>query len=117
MKDFRKSQKPLVITSRNSTNISTSSAPLVAFIQPSYQQIDVGKGANLTCTPSGYPITSIEWLKDGSRLLSNGRVRLITPEILKIDSVQREDRGIYQCFVKNKVASAQASAELKLGGK
>lgn len=92
-------------------------APLTAFVQPSYLQIDVGKPANLTCVTSGYPITAIEWLKDGVRLMVNNRVHLILPELLKIEAVQKEDRGIYQCFVKNKVASSQSSAELKLGGK
>lgn len=95
--------------------ILTVTVPLAAFVQPSYQQVDFGKPANLTCITSGYPIISVEWLKNGIRLQSNGRVQLISPEILRIRSVQREDRGIYQCFVKNNAGSAQSSAELKLG--
>lgn len=33
------------------------------------------------------------------------------------DSVRKEDKGMYQCFVRNEQESAQASAELKLGGR
>ena len=37
--------------------------------------------------------------------------------VLRIDAVRREDRGMYQCFVRNDQESAQSSAELKLGGR
>lgn len=37
--------------------------------------------------------------------------------VLRIDQVRREDKGMYQCFVRNDQESAQASAELKLGGR
>ena len=33
-----------------------------------------------------------------------------------ISSVLKEDRGMYQCLVKNQVEMAQGSAELRLGG-
>lgn len=36
---------------------------------------------------------------------------------LRIVTVQREDKGIYQCFVKSDLDMAQAAAELRLGGK
>ncbi|GIY08709.1 down syndrome cell adhesion molecule-like protein Dscam2 [Caerostris extrusa] len=44
-----------------------------------------------------------------------GRVRMLTRDIIHINSVGREDRGVYQCFVRNADDSAQASAELVLG--
>lgn len=37
--------------------------------------------------------------------------------VLRIESVKKEDKGMYQCFVRNDQESAQASAELKLGGR
>ena len=37
--------------------------------------------------------------------------------ILKIESVKKDDRGMYQCFVRNDQESAQATAELRLGGR
>lgn len=40
-----------------------------------------------------------------------------TDNVLRIEQVRREDKGMYQCFVRNDQESAQASAELKLGGR
>lgn len=37
--------------------------------------------------------------------------------VLRIDTVGREDKGMYQCFVRNDQESAQGTAELKLGGR
>ncbi|XP_055694563.1 cell adhesion molecule Dscam2 isoform X50 [Lutzomyia longipalpis] len=37
--------------------------------------------------------------------------------ILRIESVKKEDKGMYQCFIRNDQESAEASAELKLGGR
>lgn len=40
-----------------------------------------------------------------------------TDAVLRIESVKKEDKGMYQCFIRNDQESAQASAELKLGGR
>lgn len=45
------------------------------------------------------------------------RIKLLTPHSLAVYDVGRRDRGMYQCLVANKESSAQAVAELKLGGK
>ncbi|KAL0880929.1 hypothetical protein ABMA27_002096 [Loxostege sticticalis] len=37
--------------------------------------------------------------------------------VLRIESVKKEDKGMYQCFIRNDQESAGASAELKLGGR
>lgn len=44
------------------------------------------------------------------------RIKLLTPVSLAVNNVGRNDKGIYQCSVTNKRNSAQAMAELKLGG-
>ena len=36
---------------------------------------------------------------------------------MRIESVKKDDKGMYQCFIRNDQESAQASAELKLGGR
>lgn len=46
-----------------------------------------------------------------------GRIKLLTPTSLAVYRVGRDDKGMYQCSVTNKRSSAQAMAELKLGGK
>lgn len=37
-------------------------------------------------------------------------------QVLRLDSVQRADAGMYQCFVSNGQETAQGSAHLRLGG-
>lgn len=87
------------------------SAPLNAIVEPTIQTVDFGRPATLTCNYEGNPVKTISWLKDGKRLNSHdGRV-------LRIDSVRKEDKGMYQCFVRNEQESSQGSAELKLGGR
>lgn len=58
----------------------------------------------------GNPIKTISWLKDGKPLEHN-------EAIFRIEAVRKEDKGMYQCFVRNDQESAEASAELKLGGR
>lgn len=45
------------------------------------------------------------------------RAKLLTPYSLAIYDVGRRDRGMYQCMIVGKESSAQAVAELRLGGK
>ncbi len=58
----------------------------------------------------GNPIKEVFWLKNGVNIGHSDKV-------LRLDSVKKEDRGMYQCFVRNDQESAQAVAELKLGGR
>ncbi|XP_024082571.1 Down syndrome cell adhesion molecule-like protein Dscam2 isoform X10 [Cimex lectularius] len=91
--------------------VLTVTAPLVAGVEPSVQTVDFGRPALLTCNYEGNPVKTISWLKDGKILQGhNGPV-------LKIESVRKEDKGMYQCFVRNEQESAQSSAELKLGSR
>jgi len=69
-----------------------------------------------TCTASGFPQAALYWLKDGQPLRTGARVRTISSERISVTSVAREDRGMYQCFVRNEYEMAQGIAELRLGG-
>ncbi|KAG8194566.1 hypothetical protein JTE90_013309 [Oedothorax gibbosus] len=94
----------------------TVTAPLSAHLHPKRILVDAEKPVTLKCNISGYPVDSVTWLKDTRSLGdNNGRVRMLTRDIIHINSVGREDRGVYQCFVRNADDSAQASAELVLG--
>ncbi|XP_076227123.1 Down syndrome cell adhesion molecule 1 isoform X27 [Nomia melanderi] len=90
--------------------VLTVTAPLAAEIEPSTQTIDFGRPATFTCNVRGNPIKTISWLKDGKPLG-------LEEAVLRIESVKKEDKGMYQCFVRNDQESAQATAELKLGGR
>ncbi|XP_073812127.1 Down syndrome cell adhesion molecule 1 isoform X3 [Musca autumnalis] len=90
--------------------VLTVTAPLSAKIDPPTQTVDFGRPAVFTCQYSGNPIKTISWLKDGKAIGHSDPV-------LRIESVKKEDKGMYQCFVRNDQESAEASAELKLGGR
>lgn len=48
--------------------------------------------------------------------VSPWRIKLLTPYSLAVYDVERRDKGMYQCLITSKDSSAQAVAELKLGG-
>ncbi|CAL1270596.1 unnamed protein product [Larinioides sclopetarius] len=88
------------------------SAPLSAKIDPESQTVDVGKMATLSCRVMGHPVHSVVWLKNGSPLVANGPIKLVSRDILQINPIRREDSGMYQCFVSNDQEVVQGSAEL-----
>ncbi|KFM74750.1 Down syndrome cell adhesion molecule-like protein Dscam2, partial [Stegodyphus mimosarum] len=97
-------------------SLLTVTAPLSAHLHPKRILVDAEKPVTLKCNISGFPVDSVTWMKDTRTLADNsGRVRMLTRDIIHINSVGREDRGVYQCFVRNAEDSAQASAELVLG--
>ena len=59
---------------------------------------------------------SIVWRKDGEGVPSNSRI-ISNKQTLQIFNLQREDYGVYQCFVTRGQAEAQATAHLRLGGR
>lgn len=90
--------------------VLTVTAPLSASIEPAVQTIDFGRPAIFTCHFSGNPVKTMRWMKDG-KFIDH------TDAILRIESVKKEDKGMYQCVIKNDQESAQATSELKLGGR
>ncbi|KAI4460603.1 basigin related [Holotrichia oblita] len=71
---------------------------------------EAGQTLVLPCDAQSNPVPKFSWLKDG-RPLDHSEA------ILRIESVRKEDKGMYQCFIRNDQESAEASAELKLGGR
>lgn len=54
----------------------------------------------------------MSWTKDGQSVNVGG-----SADVLRVGSVTKEDQGMYQCFIDNDYDSAQATGELRLGGK
>ncbi|CAH0767134.1 unnamed protein product [Bemisia tabaci] len=91
---------------------------LTAHLSPPVITVDIGHSVEFTCTVSGHSPHIISWFKDGLPLQDHGRhIQSSAPKgsILTIQSVTRDSRGMYQCFVRNDFGNTQASAELKLG--
>lgn len=83
--------------------------------------VDLGKDAEFQCSVTGQPRPVISWAKDGLpvREGSSGRSKVTGNDgsMLRISSIVRDDKGMYQCFAKNDYEMVQATAELRLGGK
>ncbi|XP_059489683.1 cell adhesion molecule Dscam2-like isoform X2 [Neocloeon triangulifer] len=90
-------------------------APLGAHVTPSHATVDLGRSAEFVCATMGHPVKTVAWAKDGNVLRDGHRVRFVGRERLQVLNVQREDQGMYQCFVKNDHDMAQSTAELRLG--
>ncbi|XP_052738049.1 cell adhesion molecule Dscam2-like [Bicyclus anynana] len=86
---------------------------------PRAQVVNSGGTAVINCSWAGWPAPRLEWLHNGAPVgagVGGGRVRVQGGgEQLLIASVQRADRGVYQCVARSDRDSAQASAELRLG--
>lgn len=94
----------------------TVTAPLSAHVQPQVQIVDVGKEASFQCITSGHPQSRTTWLHNGKPIARDDRIEVSSnPERLRIKQLQKEDHGMYQCFVSNEWDQAQAIAELDLG--
>ncbi|XP_076767050.1 Down syndrome cell adhesion molecule 2 isoform X2 [Xylocopa sonorina] len=91
-------------------------APLHVEVTPPLLSVHLGGNAEFRCEFSMYPQAGphfvVTWYKDGRQLPGTGR----QSELLKLNSISREDRGMYQCIVRRSEGdTAQASAELQLG--
>ncbi len=104
-----------------------TSRPLTQIVVPPVLTVDVGNNAEFNCLFEGTSEESsssrssgrqILWRKDGVEIRSSPRLSVTqTGDKLRIVNVQREDKGMYQCFFKFDLDMAQAAAELRLGGK
>ena len=92
-------------------------APLHVEISPPLLSVHLGGNAEFYCvigTHSQAGPHFVTWYKDGRQLPGSGR----QSEVLRLNGIGREDRGMYQCIVRRTEGeTAQASAELQLGGK
>ncbi|XP_033316764.1 Down syndrome cell adhesion molecule-like protein Dscam2 isoform X5 [Bombus vosnesenskii] len=90
-------------------------APLHIEVTPPLLSVHLGGNAEFRCEVSTHPQAGphfVTWYKDGRQLPGSGR----QSELLRLNGISREDRGMYQCIVRRAEGdTAQASAELQLG--
>ncbi|XP_023233546.1 Down syndrome cell adhesion molecule-like protein Dscam2 isoform X2 [Centruroides sculpturatus] len=89
--------------------------PLIVSLIPDHQRVDVGKTVTLNCSITGRPVGSVVWRKDMNFLPTSRRLKFLSPTLLEISQVKRQDAGIYQCFVYGETNSVQASASVVIG--
>ncbi|GAB0096215.1 Lachesin [Sergentomyia squamirostris] len=62
-----------------------------------------GKSVQMECYAGGYPRPTITWRRENNAILPTGG-STYTGNILKINSVRKEDRGTYYCVADNQVS-------------
>lgn len=105
---------------RSYSRYATTASFTVIFHNICLQVVNSGGTAIINCTWAGWPAPRLEWLHNGIPIsgVTGGRHRVQSNgEQLVIASVHRSDKGVYQCVARNERDSAQASAEIRLGGK
>uniref|UniRef100_A0A8I3WL30 Obscurin n=1 Tax=Callithrix jacchus TaxID=9483 RepID=A0A8I3WL30_CALJA len=76
-----------------------------------------GEDAQFTCTIEGGPHPQIRWYKDGAQLTPGSKIQILSDPrsgllVLVIRAASKEDLGLYECELVNRLGSARASAEL-----
>ncbi|XP_026680773.1 protogenin-like [Diaphorina citri] len=71
----------------------------------------IAKTARFECDAEGVPKPNLVWLKNGKRLVINGRIKQRARELLMSNSVS-DDSAIYQCVASNAGGEVWASARL-----
>ncbi|XP_076339611.1 cell adhesion molecule Dscam1-like isoform X2 [Tachypleus tridentatus] len=91
-------------------------APFNVDLRPSVLTADFGDLVTFRCsvTPSRHPATTLMWFKNGQPLSTDVRINMIDEGNLNIHSVQRADKGMYQCMVTSEETTSQVSAQLVL---
>uniref|UniRef100_T1IX56 Down syndrome cell adhesion molecule n=1 Tax=Strigamia maritima TaxID=126957 RepID=T1IX56_STRMM len=95
--------------------VLTVAASLAVNVEPKLLIGEIGKPAVFRCSISGAPVASVTWMKNGRPLVGSREKSTTNEDVLSLESLQLEDRGMYQCIVKNSIESAQATAELLFG--
>nr|XP_055229435.1 obscurin isoform X37 [Gorilla gorilla gorilla] len=78
-----------------------------------------GEDAQFTCTIEGTPYPQIRWYKDGALLTTGNKFQTLSEPrsgllVLVIRAAGKEDLGLYECELVNRLGSARASAELHI---
>ncbi|XP_022240708.1 Down syndrome cell adhesion molecule-like protein Dscam2 isoform X4 [Limulus polyphemus] len=90
------------------------SAPFKVDLHPHVLTANFGDLVTFGCSvsPTTNTARTLIWFKDGHPLSANTRIMILDKGILNIHSVQREDKGMYQCMVTSDRVSSQDTAEL-----
>ncbi|XP_028812733.1 immunoglobulin superfamily DCC subclass member 4 isoform X2 [Denticeps clupeoides] len=87
-------------------------SPPVILQPPETVSLSRGNTARFVCNSSGDPPPALHWLRNGKRVLPNGRVKTQSPGVLLINQLGLDDAGYYQCIASNSLGTACATAKL-----
>ncbi|XP_063704517.1 uncharacterized protein LOC134833940 [Culicoides brevitarsis] len=91
-------------------NVTVTSPP--ALLEP-LDSFTTSVAAQITfvCNATGNPPPNVTWYRNGKRL-ENNYVTSIDGKSLKINCVEPEDQGIYECFARNPYGEVKSSTHL-----
>ncbi|XP_059151468.1 hemicentin-1-like [Physella acuta] len=79
--------------------------PPVADISPREQTYTTGATRNITCTATGFPEPTFQWLQNGDPFPTGGRV-LIDGGFISFQNLKASDEGTYDCLASNSAGSS-----------
>uniref|UniRef100_A0A336MHG5 CSON015462 protein n=1 Tax=Culicoides sonorensis TaxID=179676 RepID=A0A336MHG5_CULSO len=91
-------------------NVHVTSMPVLAESLDS-RTTSVATAVSFNCSATGNPLPEITWYRNG-KLIENSYVINYETPILRINSVEPEDQGIYECFARNSVGEVKSSGHL-----
>uniref|UniRef100_H2ZZ57 Heparan sulfate proteoglycan 2 n=1 Tax=Latimeria chalumnae TaxID=7897 RepID=H2ZZ57_LATCH len=86
-------------------------APPAVKVSPQVEVKGPRGTVEFTCSVSGEPQPTIQWVKDGSDLPPNHKVK---DGVLRIENLARSNEGVYTCMASNIFGQAEDSAKLTI---
>lgn len=92
--------------------------PISVRIKPEVVRTKPNANITFECKASGHPIELVYWVHDARIVKANERVKISEDGLrLNIKNSQRDDQGVYQCFVSNTKDQGYGVAEYFIDGK
>nr|XP_016852268.1 PREDICTED: roundabout homolog 3 isoform X2 [Anolis carolinensis] len=94
-------------------DVTSDRIPPIIRRGPTNQTLAVDSTAQLQCHVNGNPLPSIQWLKDGERIVgSDPRISLLDNGTLQIMNLQISDSGLYVCIATSSTGETRWSGFL-----
>ncbi|KAM6431803.1 roundabout homolog 3 isoform 2-T2 [Liasis olivaceus] len=94
-------------------DVTTDRIPPIIRRGPTNQTLAIDSTALLQCHVTGNPLPSIQWLKDGQRIVgSDPRMSLLDNGTLQITNLQISDSGLYVCIATSSTGETRWSGFL-----
>lgn len=91
-----------------------------SFIKPLTDMQEIlGSFVQICCKISGSLPISVEWLKDGTKISSGVKHKLVQQDnsvFVEIEQLERSDAGSYSCKLTNAAGSCECSGSLMVKG-
>ncbi|XP_042332175.1 roundabout homolog 3 isoform X5 [Sceloporus undulatus] len=94
-------------------DVTSDRIPPIIRRGPTNQTVAIDSTAQLQCHVTGNPLPSIQWLKDGERIVgSDPRISLLDNGMLQITNLQISDSGLYVCIATSSTGETRWSGFL-----